>query len=71
MVNVKYGLESGWKARAAGDRQIQQALGLFDEAARVAALPKKANPGAGVEELHFFARAREEGHPESLDEGPG
>jgi carboxyl-terminal processing protease len=43
MVNVKYGLESGWKARAAGDSQIQQALGLFDEAARIAALPKKAN----------------------------
>jgi carboxyl-terminal processing protease len=43
MVNVKYGLEAGWKARAAGDTQIQQALGLFGEAARVAALPKKAN----------------------------
>ncbi|MGE5278217.1 MAG: S41 family peptidase [Acidobacteriota bacterium] len=43
MVNVKYGLESGWKARAAGDTQIQQALGLFDEAARIAALPKKPN----------------------------
>ena len=43
MVNVKYGLESGWRARAAGDTQIQQALGLFDEAARIAALPKKAN----------------------------
>jgi len=44
MVNVKYGLEAGWRARAAGDNQIQQALGLFDEASRVAALPKKANP---------------------------
>jgi hypothetical protein len=43
MVNVKYGLEAGWKARSAGDTQIQQALGLFGEAARVAALPKKAN----------------------------
>jgi carboxyl-terminal processing protease len=43
VVNVKYGLESGWKARASGDTQIQQALGLFDEAARVAALPKKTN----------------------------
>lgn len=43
MVNVKYGLEAGWKARAGGDTQIQQALGLFGEAARVAALPKKAN----------------------------
>ena len=43
MINVKYGLESGWKARTAGDHQIQQALGLFDEAARVAAMPKKVN----------------------------
>ena len=43
VVNVKYGLESGWKARASGDTQIQQALGLFDEAARIAALPKKSN----------------------------
>jgi carboxyl-terminal processing protease len=44
MINDKYGLESGWKTRAAGDHQVQQALGLFDEAARVAALPKKTNP---------------------------
>ncbi len=43
MINVKYGLEAGWKARAGGDTQIQQALGLFGEAARIAALPKKAN----------------------------
>ncbi|MGH9368622.1 MAG: S41 family peptidase [Thermoanaerobaculia bacterium] len=42
LINVRYGLESGWKARAAGDIQIQQALGLFGEAARIAALPKKA-----------------------------
>ena len=44
VINVKYGLEAGWRARAAGDNQIQQALGLFDEAARVAAMPKKTNP---------------------------
>jgi carboxyl-terminal processing protease len=43
VINVKYGLESGWRARAAGDPQIQQALGLFEEAARVAAMPKKPN----------------------------
>jgi len=44
MINVKYGLESGWRARAAGDNQLQQALGLFDEAARIAAMPKKSDP---------------------------
>jgi hypothetical protein len=44
MINVKYGLEAGWRARAGGDNQIQQALGLFDEASRIASLPKKANP---------------------------
>jgi carboxyl-terminal processing protease len=44
VINVKYGLEAGWRARAAGDNQIQQALGLFDEASRVAAMPKKPNP---------------------------
>jgi carboxyl-terminal processing protease len=43
VINVKYGLESGWRARASGDNQIQQALGLFQEAARIAALPKKPN----------------------------
>jgi carboxyl-terminal processing protease len=44
MVNVKFGLETGQKLRATGDPQIQKALTLFDEAARIAALPKKA-PG--------------------------
>ena len=44
VINVKFGLEAGWKARAAGDNQIQEGLGLFDEASRVAAMPKKANP---------------------------
>jgi hypothetical protein len=44
VINVKYGLEAGWRARASGDNQIQQALGLFDEASRVAAMPKKTNP---------------------------
>ncbi len=44
MINVKYGLESGWRTRAAGDSQLQQALGLFDEAARIAAMPKKSDP---------------------------
>jgi len=42
VINVKFGLEAGWKARASGDNQIQQALGLFNEAARIAALPKKS-----------------------------
>ena len=44
VINVKYGLEAGWRTRASGDNQIQQALGLFGEAARIAALPKKPNP---------------------------
>ena len=44
MANVKFGLEAGQKIRATGDPQIQKALTLFEEAARVAAMPKKA-PG--------------------------
>ena len=44
MANVKFGLEAGQRIRATGDPQIQKALTLFDEAARVAAMPKKA-PG--------------------------
>ena len=40
MANVKFGLEAGVKVRATGDPQIQKALTLFDEAARVASLPK-------------------------------
>jgi len=41
IVNVRFGLEAGWKARASGDAQVQKALTEFDEAARIAALPKK------------------------------
>ena len=44
VINVKFGLDAGWKARAGGDMQIQRALSLFDEAAMIAALPKKPNP---------------------------
>jgi carboxyl-terminal processing protease len=44
IANVKFGLEAGQKIRSTGDSQIQKALTLFDEAARIAALPKKA-PG--------------------------
>ena len=41
IVNVRFGLEAGWKARASGDAQVQKALTEFDEAARIASLPKK------------------------------
>ena len=44
MANVKFGLEAGMKVRSTGDPQVQKALTLFDEAARIAAMPKKA-PG--------------------------
>ena len=44
MANVKFGLEAGVKVRSTGDPQIQKALTLFDEAARIAAMPKMA-PG--------------------------
>lgn len=44
MANVKFGLEAGQKVRSTGDPQIQKALTLFDEAARIAAMPKKS-PG--------------------------
>ena len=44
IANVKFGLEAGQKVRSTGDPQIQKALTLFDEAARIAALPKKV-PG--------------------------
>jgi carboxyl-terminal processing protease len=43
IVNAKFGLEAGRKVQAAGDTQVQKALSEFDEAARIAALPKKAN----------------------------
>jgi len=45
MINAKFGLEAGWRVRASGDTQVQKALTMFDEAARIAALPKKS-PGA-------------------------
>jgi carboxyl-terminal processing protease len=44
MANVRFGLEAGMKVRSTGDPQVQKALTLFDEAARIAAMPKKA-PG--------------------------
>ena len=49
--NVKAGLEAGWKVRASGDAQVQKGLTLFDEAARIAALPKKANPAHAARTL--------------------
>lgn len=42
IVNARYGLEAGRRVQATGDPQIQKALTLFPEAARIAALPKKA-----------------------------
>ena len=51
MANVRFGLEAGWKVRASGDAQVQRGLTLFDEAARVAALPKKANPAHAAKTL--------------------
>ncbi|HKA37079.1 MAG TPA: S41 family peptidase, partial [Thermoanaerobaculia bacterium] len=51
LANVKSGLESGWKVRASGDAQVQKALTMFDEAARIAALPKKPNPAAAAKTL--------------------
>ncbi len=44
IVNAKFGLEAGRKAQAAGDTQLQKGLAMFDEAARIAALPKKPAP---------------------------
>ena len=44
LVNAKFGLEAGRKVQSAGDTQLQKALAEFDEAARIAALPKKTNP---------------------------
>jgi carboxyl-terminal processing protease len=44
LVNARYGLEAGWAVRATGDSQIQKAITQFDEAARIAALPKKKIP---------------------------
>jgi carboxyl-terminal processing protease len=49
--NVKSGLETGWKVRASGDAQVQKSLTMFDEAARIAALPKKPNPAHAARTL--------------------
>jgi hypothetical protein len=51
LANVRSGLEAGWKVRVSGDSQIQKGLTLFDEAARVAALPKKPNPAHAARTL--------------------
>ena len=51
IANVRAGLEAGWKVRASGDTQVQKGLTLFDEAARIAALPKKANPSHAAKTL--------------------
>jgi len=41
VANAKFGPEAGRRAFVSGDPQIQKALGLFGEASRIAALPKK------------------------------
>jgi carboxyl-terminal processing protease len=41
VVNARFGPEAGRRAFAGGDPQIQKGLTLFDEAARIASLPKK------------------------------
>ena len=51
LANVRSGLEAGWKVRVSGDSQVQKGLTLFDEAARVAAMPKKANPAHAARTL--------------------
>lgn len=43
IVNARFGLEAGRRLQATGDPQIQKALTLFGEAARIASLPKKPN----------------------------
>jgi len=44
VANSKFGLEAGRRVQVGGDQQVQKALTMFDEAARIAALPKKASP---------------------------
>ena len=51
IANVRAGLENGWRVRASGDAQVQKGLTLFDEAARIAALPKKPNPAHAAKTL--------------------
>jgi carboxyl-terminal processing protease len=41
VMSAKFGVVEGWRVAMAADKQVQKALGSFDEAARVAALPKK------------------------------
>ena len=41
VVNARFGTEAGRRVFATGDPQIQKGLTLFDEAARIAAMPKK------------------------------
>ncbi|HMF08834.1 MAG TPA: S41 family peptidase [Thermoanaerobaculia bacterium] len=43
IVNSKFGLESGRRVQVSGDMQVQKAMTLFGEAARIAGLPKKSN----------------------------
>jgi carboxyl-terminal processing protease len=43
VANARFGLEAGRRVQVSGDTQVQKALTLFDEAARIAALPKKTN----------------------------
>ena len=50
IVNTKFGLEAGRRVQAAGDTQLQKALAEFDEAARIAALPKKNNPARAAKQ---------------------
>jgi carboxyl-terminal processing protease len=42
IANVKFGLEAGRRVQISSDTQVQKAMTLFDEAARIAALPKKS-----------------------------
>jgi carboxyl-terminal processing protease len=46
VANVKFGLEAGRRVQISSDTQVQKALTLFDEAARIAALPKKSTTAA-------------------------
>jgi carboxyl-terminal processing protease len=41
IMSARFGVVDGWRVAMAADKQVQKALGSFDEAARVAALPKK------------------------------
>lgn len=50
VVNARSGLEAGRRVQATADPQIQKALTLFGEAARIAALPKKPNPARAAKQ---------------------